>query len=211
MILVKVCGITTLPALNTSIKGGASYVGFMFYPPSPRNITPQDAAILAAHIPPSVKKVAVTVNADDQQLADIQSVFIPDFWQLHGNESPERAQQIKQLTGIPIIKACSIRNGDDIAASLAYQDSVDMLLFDARPPKEMTNALPGGNGLSFDWNLLANRTFSLPWMLAGGINADNVIQAITASGASMVDVSSSLENSPGIKSPELIETFLQKV
>ena len=203
---VKICGLTDSEAVSAAIDNFADFIGFVFFDKSPRNVTPKMAKELSSPIPSHIKKVAVLVDPSDDLIRDILRKFEPDYLQLHGKESVGRVWEIKLRYNIPIIKAFSVRDGDDIAASLPYQEVTDMFLFDAKAPKE--SILPGGNGLSFDWNLLANREFSIPWMLSGGLNAANVRSALDISGAKMVDASSSLESEPGTKDPALIIEFL---
>ncbi len=198
-----------MQAVEAAVSGGAAFLGFMFYPPSPRDISPAKAQELSASVPDSVEKVAVTVNPTNNELENILQDFSPDYIQLHGKESPATARKIKEKYGLGIIKAIAVRNADDVATASQYIDIADILLFDARAPVE--SALPGGNGLRFDWHILCNRDFSLPWMLAGGLNADNIEEAVKTTGAEMVDVSSGLEIEPGVKSPQLITDFLEKV
>jgi len=206
---VKICGLTDAESVSVAVENFADYIGFVFFEKSPRNIDFKLAAKLASDIPEHIKTVAVMVDPSDDFLRDILRKFTPDYIQLHGKESVGRVWEIKLKYNIPIIKSFSVRDGDDIASSLPYQEVVDMLLFDTKAPKE--SVLPGGNGLSFDWNLLANREFSVPWMLSGGLNAANVRSAIEISGAKMVDASSSLESEPGKKDPKLIKEFLDVI
>lgn len=208
-IKVKICGLTTTEAVKATVAAGADYIGFIFFPPSPRNISPEAAGELAKNLPDTVKKVAVVVNADNALLHAIHTELKPDFFQLHGEESIERIEEIKQLfPATKIIKAFKVRCSDDIAESAAYKDAVGMFLFDAKAPKD---ALPGGNGLSFDWHLLQNRKFAREWLLSGGITVDNVAEAVHTSGAQGVDVSSAVEKSPGEKDITLIKAFIETV
>lgn len=206
---VKICGLTTVAAVQAAVKAGAAYLGFVFYPRSPRHMTPAKVSELVKDVPPSIKKVAVCVDITDDEIEVMLTHFRPDYFQLHGKESVARVQEVKKKYGIPVIKAVAVRNGDDIARGMGYEAAADMLLFDAKAPETMTDALPGGNGLVFDWNLLKNREFTVPWMLSGGLNAENVREAVTLSGASIVDVSSSIESRPGIKDPILIQEFIR--
>jgi phosphoribosylanthranilate isomerase len=201
---IKICGLTTAEAIEAA--NDADYLGFIFFPQSPRNLAPKQAARLAAMAQKPF--VAVTVAPDDLLLESIFSTLKPDYLQLHGSESPARVKAIKAKYDVPIIKAFSVRNSDDIAAAHEFEEVSDILLFDAKAPK---GGLPGGNGLSFDWRLLSGRQFQKPWFLSGGINADNVEEAMRISGARMVDVSSSLESAPGMKDPALVRAFIQKV
>jgi len=200
---VKICGLTTVEAVEAAQH--ADFAGFIFYPPSPRNLTPEKAARIARNLKPPA--VAVTVDANDDMLRDIHAALKPGYFQLHGKETPARVAEVKAKFGIPIIKAIGIASGDDAAKAYAFEDSADMLLFDARPPK----GLPGGNGVAFDWRILAHRSFARPWFLSGGLTDENIEEAMRVSGARMVDVSSSLESSPGIKDPALVREFVKKV
>ncbi len=204
---VKICGITTGEAAKTAKEAGAEYLGFIFYPRSPRNIAPKQACVLAKGVEGS-NTVAVMVNPKDEDINALLKEFTPDFLQLHGNESPERIKEIKKLFSLSIIKALPVRSSDDVAIASRYSEVANMLLFDAKIPEA---PLPGGNGLRFDWNLLKNREFGLPWMLSGGLNAENVVEAVAITGAGIVDVSSSLEIEPGKKEPRLIREFLTAV
>ncbi len=207
----KICGLTDKLAVASAVKHGAAYIGFVFYPPSPRYVTPQQAATLAAPVVDKVQTAAVVVDMDDDALDALLSVFRPNILQLHGKETASRVQDIRRRFGVPVMKAIAVRNGDDIARGLEYQAVADMLLFDAKAPVTMAGALPGGNGLAFDWALLAARQFTVPWMLSGGLTADNVAEAVAITHASIVDVSSSIEKLPGKKDPLLIEQFLLAV
>lgn len=205
---VKICGLKTKDAVSQAVRCGASYIGFVFFAKSPRNISPEDTAKLLKNIPQNVKTVAVCVDPSDAELANIFAHFKPDYLQCHGEESIERIVEIKQKYDVKVIKAVAVRSSDDVAHGKNYSDVADMLLFDAKVPK---SPLPGGNGLAFDWNLLKNHEFTLPWFLSGGINSDNVTQALKTTGAKLVDVSSSVEKSPGVKDLELIKNFLSVV
>ncbi|MHA1152466.1 MAG: phosphoribosylanthranilate isomerase, partial [Alphaproteobacteria bacterium] len=185
---VKICGVNSSEALAAAVEGGADYVGFAFYPRSPRNVTPQAAQALAAQAPERVVKVGLAVDLDDTALAAILEAVPLGLWQLHGAESPERVAEIKQRFGLPVMKVVKIAELADVAAAEAYLRVADRLLFDAKPPKEMTGALPGGNALTFDWQLLAGKTWPIPWMLSGGLDPANVAEAARISGARAVDV-----------------------
>jgi phosphoribosylanthranilate isomerase len=205
---VKICGVNAPAALAAAIAGGADYVGFVFYPRSPRYVTPQAAHGLAAQAPARLTKVGLAVDLDDAELAAILAAVPLDMLQLHGGESPARVAQIKARFGLPVMKAVKIAGAEDLAAAETYFRVADRLLFDAKPPKEMTGALPGGNALAFDWQLLAGKTWPLPWMLSGGLDADNLAEAIATSGARALDVSSGVEDRPGLKNPDKIRAFL---
>jgi len=204
MVKVKICGITTKEAIIAAEQ--ADYIGFVFYPSSSRNLTPHAASSLQKHIV-SAKTVAVTVNPDDVFLDQLFAEFKPDFLQLHGEEMPERVTEIKRKFAIPIIKAFSIKAEKDFEKVHLYSHVADYYLFDAKAEQ----GLPGGNGVSFDWNLLKNRQFDREWFLSGGISIENVQKALQQSGATMLDVSSGVETSPGIKSSEKIQQFLNEI
>jgi phosphoribosylanthranilate isomerase len=207
-ISVKICGIKTRQALTAAIDGGADYLGSVFYPPSPRYVSPAEAGALGQDVPVEVKKVAITVNADDDLLDEIVAYAATDLIQLHGSESPDRIAHIRQRFKLPVIKAVSISTPDDILIAHQFETCADMILFDAKPPKDMPDALPGGNGLAFDWALIAADRWKVPWLLSGGLTADNVSEAINTSGTNAVDVSSGVEREPGDKDPDLIRRFL---
>lgn len=206
MIKAKICGITTKEAIKTAVEYKAAYIGFVFFAKSPRNITPEKAAELAK-MAGNAKTAAVLVNPADSEIDDILQHFKPDFLQLHGAETLSEVTRIKNKYKIPVIKAISVKSGDDIASGKAYEVAADMLLFDAK----VSGNLPGGNGLAFDWELLKGHQFKLPWILSGGLNIENIEEAVKRTGAKAVDISSGLESEPGVKNPELIKQFLQKV
>ncbi|MCA8884097.1 MAG: phosphoribosylanthranilate isomerase [Rhodobacteraceae bacterium] len=203
---VKICGLTRPEDVTAAVSAGASYVGFVFFPKSPRNLDPAAARALALDVPPGVAKVALTVNADDALLDDILAQVPVDILQLHGAEPPDRVADLRQRYGLPVMKAVGVAGPEDLPALDLYGKVADMLLVDAKPPKGA--ALPGGNGLAFDWRLIAGRRWPVPWMLAGGLTADNVREAVRLTGAPMVDVSSGVESAPGRKDPELIARFV---
>ncbi len=205
---VKICGVNAPAALAAAVEAGAEYVGLNFYPPSPRSVTPGQAAALAAAAPQRLCKVGLFVDVDDETIAETLAVVGLDMLQLHGGESPERVAQIRARFGLPVMKAVKVADAKDVAAAKAYLPVADRLLFDAKPPREMIGALPGGNALTFDWQLLAGRTWSLPWMLSGGLDPGNVAEAARISGARAVDVSSGIEDRPGLKNPDKIRAFL---
>lgn len=205
---VKICGLSTAETIAASVAAGAAYVGFVFYPRSPRAVTPQQSALLSAAVPPSVRKVALVVDADDALLDEIAATLAPDLWQLHGAETPARAAAIRARTGRPVMKALAIATSADLHAARAFEPVVDQFLFDAKPPP---GGLPGGNGLPFDWRLLKGTSWSVPWMLSGGLTAENVAEAVAATGATQIDLSSGVEDAPGVKSPEKIRRLLAAV
>ena len=206
---VKICGINSRPALAAAIDGGAAYVGLIFYPPSPRFVSIEQAAALSAAVPEGVTKVGLLVDADDASIASVLADVPLDMLQLHGSESPARVTEIRGGFGRPVMKAVKIESADDVAAAEVYCGAADRLLFDAKPPKGMIGALPGGNAISFDWRLLAGRRWPLPWMLSGGLDVGNVAEAVSISGAPAIDISSGVEDRPGVKNPEKIRAFLK--
>ncbi len=206
----KICGLSTPDAVEAAIGGGAAYVGFVFFARSPRNVTPDAAARLARPARAAgVGIVAVTVDADDALLGQIGRALAPDYVQLHGAETPARVGEVRRLSGAGAIKALRVAGAEDLARAEAYLDAADMLMFDAQPPAGAR--LPGGNGAAFDWTLLAGARFARPWLLAGGLAPGNVAQAVRASGAALVDVSSGVEREPGCKDARLITAFLDAV
>lgn len=205
-IQVKICGIRDSANLEAAVTAGARYVGFVFFPKSPRHVSMQDAAALAAEVPVGVCKVALSVNADDALLDQLTETLPLDMLQLHGSESPERVADVKARYGLPVMKAVGVADEADLAMLDVYARVADQILVDAKPPK--TADLPGGNGLTFDWRLIAGRRWTVPWMLAGGLTAGNVSEAIRLTGAQQVDVSSGVESAPGVKDAGLIEAFL---
>ncbi|MBT5073498.1 MAG: phosphoribosylanthranilate isomerase [Kordiimonadaceae bacterium] len=207
----KICGLSTAETVRTALDAGASYVGFVFYPPSPRNISIEKAAELAEIVKEDALKVGVFVNPDDALLHDVFKQVDLDVIQLHGNETVERVQYIRNRFSKIVMKAISVASLSDIARAKEYQTKVDMLLFDAKAPLEMDDALPGGNGLSFDWNLISGYQWHVPWMLSGGLDEANVAKAIKISGAKIVDVSSGIEVKPGQKDVTKIKSFIKAV
>ncbi|MGA7326547.1 MAG: phosphoribosylanthranilate isomerase [Rhodomicrobium sp.] len=208
-ISVKICGISTRRGLEAAIEAGANYVGFVFFPRSPRNVSLARAAKLAGHAEGRVKTVALTVNADDAAIEKIMAECQPQFLQLHGDESVERVANMRELSGASIIKAIKVRTARDAGAARAYEAVADILLFDAQAPS--LALCPGGNGLSFDWTLLRKAPLRPNFMVSGGLNSANVRMALRVSGASAVDVSSGVETLPGVKSPRLIRQFVRNV
>jgi phosphoribosylanthranilate isomerase len=207
----KICGVSTAEAVAAALGGGASHVGFVFYPPSPRAVTPAQAAALAAVLPPEVGRVALLVDPDDAAVDAVLAELAVDLLQLHGSESPARVAEIRARFGRPVMKAIKVGAAADVAAAEAYLGVADWLLFDARAPAARPGALPGGNALSFDWRWLAGRAWPLPWMLSGGLHAGNVAEAVRITGARQLDVSSGVEEGPGRKSPVRIAAFLAAV
>jgi len=205
-IQIKICGLREARHVQAAAAAGARYVGFVFFKKSPRDISVEDASRLAVLVPPGVAKVALTVNADDAALDAIVGAMPLDMLQLHGSESPERVAQVRARYRLPVMKAVGVGDESDLPALDEYEDVADQILVDAKPPKNA--ALPGGNGLSFDWRLIAGRSWAKPWMLAGGLTAANVSAAIQLTGARQVDVSSGVETAPGIKDEQMIADFI---
>ncbi|WP_296423491.1 phosphoribosylanthranilate isomerase [Yoonia sp.] len=204
---VKICGLRDQAMMQAAVDAGAAYVGLVFFPKSPRNVTIRQAAAIAGEVPVGLAKVGLVVNADDAQLDAILADVPLDILQLHGTETPARVAAIRARYGLPVMKAVGVADAGDLAALDVYAQVADQLLVDAKPPKDAD--LPGGNGLAFDWRLIAGRRWPVPWMLAGGLTADNVAAAITLTGARQVDVSSGVETVPGIKDPDMIAAFCQ--
>lgn len=204
----KICGLKTADAVDAAVSGGASLVGFVFYGRSPRCVDPATVRQLGAKVPPSVLKVGLIVDESDARIAEILAGCDLDLLQLHGHETPQRVVEIRARFGKNVIKAIPVSATADLDRAAAYEAVADYLMFDAKPPKSMANALPGGNALSFDWTLLGNRQFKRPWFLAGGLTPDNLIEAVRISGAPMIDVSSGVEDRPGEKNVSKIKAFL---
>ena len=209
MTYAKICGLTTPETLDAALAGGAAFVGAVVFPKSPRHINPLHGATLFERARGKAKIVAVTVDADDVLLTEIALVLKPDLIQLHGSETPARAEQVRMLTGAGIIKALPIRTHEDFAVAADWEPFADHLMFDAKPPEG--SDLPGGVGARFDWVMLAGKGFRHPWFVAGGLTPENVGEAIRISGAPLVDVSSGVETAPGVKDPALITAFLDAV
>lgn len=206
-IRVKICGLSDPEHLRVAAEAGARYLGFVFFAKSPRHLTIERAAELAVSVPVGVAKVALVVNASDAELEAITTAVPLDMLQLHGKESPERVAEIKARFGLPVMKAVGVAEAADLAQIDLYSEVADQLLIDAKPPQGAE--LPGGNGLAFDWRLLAGRKYwRKPWMLAGGLTPENVGEAIRLTGARQVDVSSGVESAPGVKDAGLIREFL---
>ncbi len=203
---VKICGLKTEPALDAALEGGADFVGFNFFPPSPRSLTLDVARDLAARARGRMGTVAVLVDPDDALLQRVVSTVEPDLLQLHGRESPERVAEIARQFGRPVIKALSVTKADDAELAIAYQDVAEFVLFDAKAPP--ASVIPGGNGLTFDWHLLDGVRGRFNYFLSGGLTPGNVAEAIRLVQPFAVDVSSGVETAPGVKSPVLIRRFL---
>lgn len=205
---VKICGLSTPETVTAALEAGADLVGFVFYPRSPRNIAPADAKELAEIARGRATIVALVVDADDDLIDEIVREVDPDFFQAHGHESPERIAEISAHTGRQVIKAIKVKSEDDVAQAKAYAHSAAMILFDAKAPETLEGALPGGNGIAFDWTLIAAGDCPQGFILSGGLTPANVADAIQATGAGIVDVSSGVEISPGIKDIALIREFI---
>ncbi|MGN6462847.1 MAG: phosphoribosylanthranilate isomerase [Pseudolabrys sp.] len=210
-LVVKICGLNTPETVDAAIDAGADLVGFVFFPPSPRNVSLSAAKALSDHgaglTGQKVGKVALTVNASDDELHDIIGALAPDMLQLHGTETPERVAVVRARFGLPVMKALPIAERADLAPIRQYEKVVDRMLFDARPPRDATR--PGGLGTPFDWTLLRGLDLSVPYLLSGGLDAANVAEAIAITNAPGVDVSSGVERAPGEKDPDKIRAFIR--
>ena len=202
---VKICGLKEPRHVMAASNAGARYLGFVFFPKSPRHVSLLDAAALMVDVPIGIAKVALTVNADDATLDQIVRETTVDMLQLHGSESPQRVAEVKARFGLPVMKAIGIAGPDDVAQIDLYAPVADQLLIDANAPKGAD--LPGGNGITFDWRLVQRKYWPCPWMLAGGLTPENVADAARLTGAKQVDVSSGVETAPGIKDERLIAAF----
>lgn len=206
-LLVKICGLSTRETLETALDAGADMVGFVFFPPSPRHVSLETGRDLGRQVKRRALTVALTVDADDATLDNIMDALSPDMFQLHGKESMARLRDIRQRFDRPVLKAVPVATAVDLAVLPGYAAVADRILFDARAPKEATR--PGGLGEPFDWHLLENLDLKLPYMVSGGLHADNVAEALRVTGAGGVDVSSGVESTPGVKDPELIKAFIR--
>jgi len=206
-LIIKICGLKTPETLEAAIAAGADWVGFVFFAKSPRNVSLDEAEALGQIVGSRAKKVVLSVDADDAALADIEKALKPDFHQLHGHETPERVAAIRAKFGRPVIKAIGIAEAADLETARDYETATDWLLLDAKPPKNAT--LPGGNGLTFDWQLLAGLDLEKPFMVSGGLDPSNVGEAIAISHPAGVDVSSGVETAPGVKDPAKIRAFIE--
>jgi phosphoribosylanthranilate isomerase len=206
-LLVKICGLSTPETLDVALDAGADLVGFVFFPPSPRNLDMATARALGRRVASRAGKVALAVDPDDALLAAIVEALDPDMLQLHGREPPERVTTVKSRFGLPVMKALPVAEASDLAAVPVYAGVADRLLFDARAPREANR--PGGLGQAFDWRLLENLDPGMQFMLSGGLDADNVATALAATRAPAVDVSSGVERAPGIKDADKIRAFIR--
>lgn len=204
---VKICGITEEDGLAAAVEAGADMLGFVFFPASPRNLSVEQVAELTEFLPEEVKRVGLFVDPDDSLLDQVMNHLRLDLFQFHGKESPERVEAVRLEYGMPVMKAIHVAVEADLANADPYLGVADWLLFDAKVPKEATR--PGGYGLSFDWRMLKGRKWGrTPWMLAGGLSAANVAEAVRLSGATAIDVSSGVEKSPGVKDPAKIRALM---
>jgi phosphoribosylanthranilate isomerase len=203
---VKICGINSTAAADAAVRANADFGGLVFFARSPRNLSLEQGAVLAARMRERLRLTALVVDEKDEALAAIATQVMPDFFQLHGKETPERAADIRSRFGIPVIKALPVAAPGDLAKASAYDGVAEMFLFDAAPAAEA--ARPGGHGAAFDWQILNGKSFTRPWFLAGGLTPENVARAIEVSGANMVDVSSGVESAPGVKSESRIAAFV---
>ena len=207
-ISVKICGIDRIESVDMAVEKGAAYLGFVFYKPSPRNLTLEKAKQLIYRVPKNVVRVGLFVDPTNAEIEDVLKSTDLDMIQLHGLEKPSRILEIKKLSQLPILKAIKLAKQKDLKSAADFYDVADHLLFDAKAPATLKNALPGGNAISFDWQILRHVKIPLPWMLAGGLSTNNVAKATISSGATALDVSSGVENVPGIKDLNLISEFL---
>jgi phosphoribosylanthranilate isomerase len=206
-VAVKICGLTSAQAVSDAVGAGARYLGFVFFPRSPRHLEIPVAAELARAVPMGIAKVALTVDADDALLDTLLAAVPIDMLQLHGHETPARVAEVKARYGLPVMKAVGVAERADLAVLDSYLPVADQILLDAKPAQGA--ALPGGNGLAFDWRLIAGRDWPRPWMLAGGLTPENVAEALRLTGARQVDVSSGVESAPGVKDPARVTAFIQ--
>ena len=206
-LLVKICGLSTRETLGVALVAGADMVGFVFFPPSPRHLGLEAARELGKQASGRAAKVALTVDADDATLENIVETLRPDLLQLHGKETTARVRDIKAKFALPVMKVIAVETAADLAALPGYAGVADRILFDARAPKGATR--PGGLGAVFDWNLLAKLELELPYLVSGGLTADNVAEAVRVTRAGGVDVSSGVESAPGLKDPDMIRDFIR--
>ena len=205
---VKICGINSMAAADAAVRASADYAGLVFFHRSPRFVKADAAAALSQRLRGRARVVALLVDARDEEIVSAIAAARPDFLQLHGSETPERTAEIRGRFNLPVIKSMAIAEADDLTVAPSYEKVADMLLFDARAPENASR--PGGHGAAFDWQLLRGWKFAKPWLLAGGLNLENVARAIRAANAPGVDVSSGVETEPGMKSPEMIAEFVAR-
>ena len=206
---VKICGLRRIADVEAVARSGAAYFGLNFFPKSPRFVTLDLARSLALAAPPGLAKVALVVDAEDAVLDAIVEAMPLDMLQLHGHETPDRVAQLRARYGLPVMKVIGVADEGDLAALLEFSTVADQIMIDAKPPRDAP--LPGGNGLTFDWRLVAQRRWLRPWMLAGGLTADNVAEAVRLTGARQVDLASGVESAPGVKDEGLIAAFMAAV
>jgi phosphoribosylanthranilate isomerase len=204
---VKICGLSTADTVAAAVEAGAAYVGFVFFEASPRNVSFEAARALALDVPVGVAKVALTVDADTGFLDALTASVPLDMLQLHGAESPDRVTEVKARYGLPVMKAIGVATAADVDRIVDYEGVADQILVDTKPPKGADR--PGGNAATFDWSLIAGRSWRTPWMLAGGLTPLNVDRAIEVTGATQIDLSSAVERAPGVKDPALIRAFFE--
>lgn len=209
MTLIKICGLKTTTAIDTAIEAGADFLGFVFFPRSPRNVTTQQAATLVKRVPAHIKTVGLFVDASDDDISHVLKHTKLDILQLHGAETPQRIMELKSRYGLPVIKAVKISAPEDLIMLGPAQEAADWILFDAKAHEK--SALPGGNGMVFDWQLLKNLKITKPWMLSGGLHAGNIRIALETLKPDAVDVSSGVEDLPGSKNPDKIREFIDLV
>ena len=209
-VAAKICGLTTPDAVAAAVAGGARFTGFVFYPPSPRDLSPEQAAALVAGVAPGITRVGVFVDPEDATLEKVLAKVPLDLLQFHGSETPARLGEIKTRYRRKVMKAIKVAGETDLQAAKPFFTVADWLMFDAKPPKDFENALPGGNALAFDWELLRPKSWPLPWMLSGGLTPENLGEAVRISRATAVDVSSGVESRPGLKDPAKIRAFLAR-
>lgn len=205
VVSVKICGLKTPDAMTAALESGADFVGLNFYPPSPRYVDIEVAAYIAAYVPNKTKIVGLFVDPDDVTLQNTLNNVRLDIIQLHGSETPERVKEIRETFNLPVMKIIPVTGKESLESAAAFESAADWLMFDAKGDK-----LPGGNGIAFDWTILKDRTFKKPWMLAGGLTADNVAEALSILSPTAVDVSSGVESAPGVKDPDKIRNFIAK-
>jgi len=203
---IKICGLSNNESIDAVIAGGATHMGLIFFEKSPRHVSLEQAQNLSRHVAKRIQKVAVSVNVDDEYMADIVEAMQPDVLQLHGNETPDRVRELKSKYNLPVMKAFAISETSDFEKLTPYIGIADKFLFDAKPPKG--SDLPGGNGVAFDWEIMDALPKDVPYMLSGGLDASNVCEAVERSGAKAVDISSGVESAAGVKNIKLIEEFL---
>ncbi|MEP5731723.1 MAG: phosphoribosylanthranilate isomerase [Sulfitobacter sp.] len=204
---IKICGVTRPQDVAAVVQSGARYVGFNFFPKSPRYATPEIAADLSTRTPEGICKVALVVNATDAELDALTTAVPIDMLQLHGQETLTRVAEVKARYGLPVMKAVGVAGPEDLPLLDSFAQVADQVLVDTKPPKDAV--LPGGNGRAFDWQLIAGRRWTVPWMLAGGLSAQTVAEAMRVTGAVQVDLASAVESAPGVKDPDLIQAFCQ--